>query len=109
LEYLLDTALSVAERYARDNEADRYLAALVTPEVQCSPDRYRFVNALVSDSAGTGVVKICLRDDQEIAWDTRHMSRQDIAQIAEHEREVARRRAAFLTEVLRGLRGCGSK
>ena len=108
MEFLLDTALAVAQNFAHDEDAEQHLIALVTPEVQRSTDRYQFVNALVPGPEGVGVIKICLHEDKSIAWDTRHVSRQEVAKIAERERRVARMRAAFLTTVLRGLRGCGS-
>ena len=105
MEYVLDTALAVATEYAHDQEADQRLVALMTPEVQ-DAEQYQFVNALVQSQQGAGVVKICLDPDQGVAWDTRHLTRHDIAEIAERERRIAEARLTFLGNVLRGLRGC---
>lgn len=107
MEFVLDTAIAVAEEYAHDENADLRLVALMTPAVQRSADeQYHFVNALVSSQEGAGIVKICLNKDKSIAWDTRNLSRHDVAKIAEQELEVAKTRLAFLGNVLRGLRGC---
>jgi hypothetical protein len=107
MEFVLDAAIAVAEEYAHDDNADLRLVALMTPAVQRSADKqYHFVNAIVNSQEGAGIVKICLDTEQGVAWDTRNLSRHDVAAIAERELEVAKTRLAFLGNVLRGLRGC---
>jgi len=103
VEYLLDTAIATAEQYAHDEEAERHLFAIVTPEVREAPGDYKFVNALVPGPHGTSVIRLCLRSDGSVAWDARHLQPSEVARIAEDALRTATERAAFLALVIHGI------
>jgi hypothetical protein len=103
LEYLLDAAIDTAQQFAHDEEAERHLLALISPEVCETPGEYKFINAIVASPQGAGVVRVCLHTDGSVAWDTRHMRPSEIAKLAEDQLRIATERAAFLTRVIRRL------
>jgi len=104
MDYLLDAAIDTAQQFAHDDDAERHLLAIITPEVREAPGDYKFVNALVPGPHGMGVVRLCLHNDGSVAWDARHIRPSEIARIAEDQLRAATERATFLGTVIAGLR-----